>query len=280
MDLFTFAKPVQLAPGLWVLEEMGSNVYVIKGTERALVLDTAYGLTDFYAAARHLCGDLPLVLVNSHAHPDHNVGNHRFAEAFVGRFDEPNSHKAYDEPDKQHLIDFMGARLSGYPFDRERWHPGPAKTVHPLKNGDKIDLGGICFTVLETPGHTLGSIALFEPEKRWLFTGDTLLTWEVWGQLANSAALCVYAESLEALAAIGSQVDWVLPAHSSAEDTLGTGRFTLPARILSVYAEGTRAIVNGTLEGRPYEEKNPRFAGCRYALFEIGGMAYDPKRIR
>lgn len=99
------------------------------------------------------------------------------------------------------MVAFLGDRVKGYPFDESAWHPGPAEKVIPLSDGEIIDIGGYQFTVIETPGHTLGSIALFEPKKRWLFTGDTVLTWEVWGQLGNSTALRIYAQSLEKLAA-------------------------------------------------------------------------------
>lgn len=269
-----FAAVTQLAENLWVLDELGSNIFVIRGTKRVLVLDTAYGLTDLRAAVRALCGDLPVILVNSHAHPDHNAGNAQFDTAYVGRYDEPASHKIYTQADRDHLIAFMGDRLNAYPFDADAWQPGPSPKVVPLTEGDVLDLGDLQFTVLETPGHSLGSIALFEPNRRWIFTGDTVLTWEVWGQLANSAALRIYAQSLEHLADYADRVDAVFPAHT----TWGTP-YNLPPRVLTVYAEGTRAIVNGTLVGRPYAEKNPRFDYAEYALFEIGGMAYDPKRI-
>ncbi|MGE0780184.1 MBL fold metallo-hydrolase [Mycolicibacterium sp.] len=36
------------------------------------------------------------------------------------------------------------------------------------------DLGGVCLTVLHLPGHTPGSVALYEPDHRWLFIGDVV----------------------------------------------------------------------------------------------------------
>ncbi|MFH1403333.1 MAG: MBL fold metallo-hydrolase [Candidatus Altiarchaeota archaeon] len=43
-----------------------------------------------------------------------------------------------------------------------------------FKDGDKVDLGGIMLEVLHTPGHTGGSMCLYEPASKSLFTGDTL----------------------------------------------------------------------------------------------------------
>lgn len=279
MKQFPFARAKQLEEDLWVLDEMGSFVFLVKGKEKVLVLDTSYGLSDIKGVIAELFGDMPAVLVNTHAHGDHNGGNSQFDTAFVGRFDEPNSHTVYDAAGKAGLVAFLGDRVKGYPFDENAWHPGASKHVVPLSEGDVIDIGGLCFTVIETPGHTLGSVALFEPAKRWLFTGDTVLTWEVWGQLSNSAALRVYAQSLEKLASYADKVDVVFPAHGSEEPPQGYEQYRLPPSILSVYAEGMRAIVEGKVQGRPYTEINPRFTEAEYVHFEVGGMAYDPKRI-
>ena len=43
-----------------------------------------------------------------------------------------------------------------------------------LKDGMKIDLGDISLRVIHTPGHTPGSICLYEPRSKSLFSGDTV----------------------------------------------------------------------------------------------------------
>jgi len=43
-----------------------------------------------------------------------------------------------------------------------------------LKDGDTIDLGDATLTVIHTPGHTPGSICLYDPVSKVLFTGDTV----------------------------------------------------------------------------------------------------------
>jgi glyoxylase-like metal-dependent hydrolase (beta-lactamase superfamily II) len=43
-----------------------------------------------------------------------------------------------------------------------------------LTDGDKIDLGGSTLRVIHTPGHTPGSICLYEAESKSLFSGDTV----------------------------------------------------------------------------------------------------------
>lgn len=46
--------------------------------------------------------------------------------------------------------------------------------VHILREGDCIDLGGRCVTVLHTPGHSPGHCCFFEQERKYLFSGDLI----------------------------------------------------------------------------------------------------------
>ncbi len=41
-------------------------------------------------------------------------------------------------------------------------------------DGDLISINGLSLQVIHTPGHTPGSICLYEPESRSLFSGDTI----------------------------------------------------------------------------------------------------------
>jgi hydroxyacylglutathione hydrolase len=63
----------------------------------------------------------------------------------------------------------------------------PAPVFAPKKNktqigaadtwvaeGEKIPLGPFEFEVIELPGHTLGHVAYWEPNLKWLFSGDVL----------------------------------------------------------------------------------------------------------
>ncbi len=43
-----------------------------------------------------------------------------------------------------------------------------------LKEGDKIEVGDLSFTVLHTPGHSPGSIVLHDKESRSAIVGDTV----------------------------------------------------------------------------------------------------------
>lgn len=51
-----------------------------------------------------------------------------------------------------------------------------AGITQPVSEGDTVELPelGVKLSVLEVPGHTLDHIAYHEPDRRWLFCGDTL----------------------------------------------------------------------------------------------------------
>lgn len=46
--------------------------------------------------------------------------------------------------------------------------------TYALKEGDKLDVGGLAFEVLETPGHTAGSVCFYERSQRLLIAGDAV----------------------------------------------------------------------------------------------------------
>jgi glyoxylase-like metal-dependent hydrolase (beta-lactamase superfamily II) len=43
-----------------------------------------------------------------------------------------------------------------------------------LREGDEVTIGELRFAVLECPGHTPGSVVLFNPDHRFCFMGDVL----------------------------------------------------------------------------------------------------------
>jgi len=62
--------------------------------------------------------------------------------------------------------------------DRLRaWRRATAQTTADclLRGGDTVQVGGVTIEVIDTPGHTLGSVSLHLREERVLFTGDTVL---------------------------------------------------------------------------------------------------------
>jgi glyoxylase-like metal-dependent hydrolase (beta-lactamase superfamily II) len=91
-----------------------------------------------------------------------------------------------------------------------------------LAEGGEIRFGALRLTVLHTPGHTEGSVCLYDPDAGLLFSGDTLFAGG-WGRVdlpgGDPQAM---ADSLARLSVLPDAVG-VFPGHGNAT-TIGRER--------------------------------------------------------
>ncbi|MHA2050304.1 MAG: MBL fold metallo-hydrolase [Promethearchaeota archaeon] len=59
------------------------NLYLLLGTKTALLIDTGCGLYPLKPIVDDLIGDKNLLVINTHTHWDHILGNHEFREVYV-----------------------------------------------------------------------------------------------------------------------------------------------------------------------------------------------------
>ena len=281
MELTTIVK---LEENLWAVNEMNkTTMYLINGAEKALLIDTGLGLTNLHQIIYERCGDKPVTVINTHAHGDHNSGNYQFPCVYVGRFDEVYSHEPMSEEGKELFwkLYFQEAAAQGY--DLKQWTPGPAGEIRTVSDGDVFDLGGYRLKVLEIPSHTLGSVALWEENMGWMFTGDVVLTWEVWGHLtrsmlAPSASLVNYYQSLIKLSQYREQIKCIYPSHGLAgEQPAGCSQYRLPVKVLDIYREGIKSILDGTAETEDYFKW---VENGKIVHFSIGGIVFQETRMK
>lgn len=88
-----------------------------------------------------------------------------------------------------------------------------------INGGDQITVGSTTLQVIETPGHTPGSISLYNKNKGILFTGDTLFKNAVGRTDFKYASPLELASSLEQLAKLPPETI-ILPGHGD-ESTIG-----------------------------------------------------------
>lgn len=139
--------------------------YLVVGGEKALLIDTGFGLGSLKKIVDGLTA-LPVILVNTHGHPDHGGGNAEFGRPLL----HPADHELYARACS------FEARLEeatewGIEDAAEKLLPTPPAPL-PMEDGYVFDLGGRRLTVIHTPGHSMGSVCILDEQTGYLFTGD------------------------------------------------------------------------------------------------------------
>jgi len=166
-----------------------SNVWHVRGRDRDLVVDSGNGVGDLRTEIAPLVGARPIVAVATHDHFDHIGGLHSFEERWCHVADADGIREPYElallrpdfPPGLEEEIRWYGyeppecvIRALPFPgFDVGGWRTIAAEPTRLLEDGDVVDLGDRAFDVLHVPGHTPGSIALWDSTDGLLFTGDT-----------------------------------------------------------------------------------------------------------
>ena len=101
-------------------------------------------------------------IVITHAHIDHIGGAQKLKQA-TGAPVYMNG----NDSELQKMLDVQAGWLGMRP-------PEPVAIDSPAKEGDRLLVGATEFHVLDTPGHTQGSISLWIPSEGKLVAGDTL----------------------------------------------------------------------------------------------------------
>ena len=163
--------------GVRAINEYMVTSFLIEGTDKAMLMDTGmdiFNIKKFVATMTNK----ELIVVNSHFHPDHSNGNHKFAEVLIGEKDIPTFttndvyFKLVDDISRGIFERYKKARVLT-PVIYKLLKPMKGKTVYkPLRDGDVIDLGGKKLIVKEFPGHTPGSITFLDESEKFIHMGD------------------------------------------------------------------------------------------------------------
>jgi glyoxylase-like metal-dependent hydrolase (beta-lactamase superfamily II) len=227
---------------LWephVIPLMRCNIWHVQGRDRDLVIDTGMGICSLLDEMNDLL-DKSVTAVATHGHGDHIGGHHEFDDCVVHPLEaESLCHDLLGslEPRKAwgELIDalaetgydvsapyFVTALPEGYALDSYRQRP--ARGLRHIEAGDVIDLGDRAFEVLHLPGHSPGSIGLWEPSTGTLFSGDAIYDGPLLDGLADSS-IEDYCQTMERLIELPVEV-----VHAGHDPSFGRGRLQELAR--------------------------------------------------
>ena len=245
----------KVADRVWAIVESAAtpvNIYLVEGKDSALLIDTGYGYGDLKAYVKTLT-KLPLIVVNSHGHGDHNGNNSQFSKIYA------------------HSADFNMLNAS---FNREKRKKAVAPgevvappTLMPVKDGYIFNLGDRKLEVIEVPGHTRGSICLLDTKNRILFAGDNTNTL-VWLFLKDCTPLEVYLKSLQKVAKRSNEFDTVMPGHNE----------PLPTTFINDQIGCVKNILAGTCSPVPYNVGSFS-AGAMLCAYQTAQVAYDPQNL-
>jgi len=207
----------------FVHEFLQSNIWHVCGTERDLVVDAGLGVASLREHIPAMFEHDP-ILVLTHAHLDHVGSAHEFSDRrmhVASRVDEQMPVSLHG-PELAAQLGMDGFRipdllLNRIPprFDPDTYRIPAAPPTTLLEDGDEIDLGDRRLQVLHLPGHTPGSICLFDPSAGALFSGDVIYDDVLLDELHESD-VSAYVRSMRRLRSL--PVKTVYPGHGAPFD--------------------------------------------------------------
>ena len=168
--------------GLYLISEIHywhwnrPNLWLIKGQTQDVLIDTGLGVASLREHIASLI-DKPLLAIASHVHFDHVGGLHEFEhraihEAEAEAIRTGDAHMILSEPEQGWIIDEHFEQLPYAGFMATEYSVKGTEPTQILHDGDVIDLGDRALEVLHLPGHSAGSIALYDAKRQELFSGD------------------------------------------------------------------------------------------------------------
>ena len=195
----------KIRDNLWAIDQGFVRCFLIVGEKKGLLFDTGAAPCDMLGLIRSVT-DKEILVVHSHGDGDHTANSCLFPVI-------------YAHPAEFEVI--------------LRFRPELEGRLCPVVEGDSFDLGGQSLEVIETPGHTPGSICLLDRENQLLFSGDTI-SFGVF-LFGDHRDIRTFRKTLDKLQTLGGY-DKVFPCHGACPIT--------PEIIPTL-----KAVVDGALDG-------------------------------
>lgn len=194
----------------YVLDDGRVREFLIVGEEEALLMDTGFTDSHVYEAVREVT-DLPVTVILSHGDKDHTGGLKDFGRCYLN---ERDWHLVKDEV-----------------------------TLLPLHEGDVFSCGGYRLEVIEIFGHTYGSVAFADWEKRLLLPGDSVQKDGPIYMFGSHRNLDLYIESQRKLCTLADRFDTILPCHHE---------YPIDAGYIEKNLQDALLLREGKLTGQPH----------------------------
>ncbi len=188
--------------------------YLILGPQKALLIDTSFGLGNLKGLVQELIGDRELLVVNTHPHPDHSGGNAQFDQVYILAEDAPALRRRMEEPllNEKILNDDGTCRYVDFELS-DMIKPVEYEIVE-IHDGFTFDLGdGYEVETIRLAGHSKGQAAFLDKQNRALFPGDDVIAMRVGIGSREPGTLREFRDNMERLAARLEEFDSIFPGH-------------------------------------------------------------------
>lgn len=188
--------------------------YLILGPQKALLIDTSFGLGNLKGLVQELIGDRELLVVNTHPHPDHSGGNAQFDQVYILAEDAPALRRRMEEPllNEKILNDDGTCRYVDFELS-DMIKPVEYEIVE-IHDGFTFDLGdGYEVEAIRLAGHSKGQAAFLDKQNRTLFPGDDVIAMRVGIGSREPGTLREFRDNMERLAARLEEFDSIFPGH-------------------------------------------------------------------
>jgi len=189
-----------------------SNIWLSKGTYLDVIIDTGLGIWDLagFLKSKELIGDKPYMAIATHIHFDHTGGLHQFEKTAI----HENEYDDMKNGNAVNMLTYLKENdvVPEAHYDVRNFKVKPVTASQTLKDGDIIDQGDHKLQILHLPGHTKGSIALYDDRDKHLFLGDILYE----GMLIDftpTSSVEEYIDSCKQLIELAPKVNMVFPGH-------------------------------------------------------------------
>ena len=151
-----------------------THCYLLCGTNRAILIDTGLGVENIKAVIDGLT-ELPVMVITTHVHWDHIGGHKYFDNIAVHEVEKDWLSIKFPLPlqvVKSNLVCKPCNFPAGFHMDNYQIYKGVPQRI--FNDGDNFNLGNRTLKVIHTPGHSPGHCCFYEPERKYLYSGDLI----------------------------------------------------------------------------------------------------------
>ncbi len=178
-EIDPYVEVYQVLDNMWAVFQESMDgagdvwMYLIDGPQKAMLIDTGFGVGNLKGIVEKLVGEKELIVANTHFHFDHCYGNAQFEKVFCFE-DEVYELKTKNNP---HIWDYLydpqtrkGIYTEFDPDDIIEYHEYeivgvPANHVFDLGEGYEVEL-------IPLVGHSVGQSGYLDRTNRVLICGD------------------------------------------------------------------------------------------------------------